>query len=321
MGPLLLLALVLFLLLLVLRRRRRPRERPGPVKEAARRGGGGRRALPHGEENLRPALQAAAHRGLGGRQDLRPLPLLRRCLQHHLHLHHWSVLFRPGGLRTPGFPPSYPPAPFLCYPRGPSVFPPAPLLCHPVGIPCIISSPPGTPCVTHQEPPVTPPPPPGTPIPVSVSPLGTACVTPEPHSCIPPRDTLCPSRTFLCHPSQPRSCVTPQGPAVSPRVPPSPSCPLALDAEPRQSRPGAARRRLAPAAGQGGFGSSLPAAPSALGDPERPSLSPPRGLRWQRVPHALRQPPEPTWPLPSALIPVPAGSRAVGSPFPCLHRY
>uniref|UniRef100_A0A8B9F9H2 small monomeric GTPase n=1 Tax=Amazona collaria TaxID=241587 RepID=A0A8B9F9H2_9PSIT len=96
-GPLLLLVLL----------RRRPRERRGrccrpgwaggPAAGAPGEGegvsGGPERAAaaaapPHGEENLRPALQAAPHRGLGGRQDLRALPLLRRCLQHHLHLHH-----------------------------------------------------------------------------------------------------------------------------------------------------------------------------------------------------------------------------------------
>lgn len=292
MGPLLLLALVLFLLLLfVLRRRRRPRERPGPVKEAARRGGGGRRALPDGEENLRPALQAAAHRGLGGRQDLRPLPLLRRCLQHHLHLHHWSVLFRPAGLRSPRFSPPCPPIPFLCHPQGPPPSVPlAALLCHPPhpqGSPLLSPAPPGTPSVTHQQSP------------------GTRRDT-QPCFCVTPRDPLCHPRSPLLHSPPGTPCVPPGPPCVTPSVP-TPSCP-------RQSRPGAARRRRCRA----GWVRSLP--PSALGDPERPSLSPPRGLRWQLVPHALCQPPEPTWPLPSALIPVPAGGRAVGSPSPCLHR-
>lgn len=48
-----------------------------------RRGG----AREHGED-VRLSVQAAAHRRLGCGEDVRALPLLRGCLQRHLHLHH-----------------------------------------------------------------------------------------------------------------------------------------------------------------------------------------------------------------------------------------
>lgn len=52
-----------------------------------------------GEEDLRPALQAPADRGLGRGEDMRAVPLLRRRLQHHLHLHHrWGT--GTGGVST-----------------------------------------------------------------------------------------------------------------------------------------------------------------------------------------------------------------------------
>ncbi|XP_040491628.1 ras-related protein Rab-13 isoform X3 [Ursus maritimus] len=41
----------------------------------------------HGQ-SLRPPLQVAAHRGLGGGQDLSDHSLCRGQLQQHLHLHH-----------------------------------------------------------------------------------------------------------------------------------------------------------------------------------------------------------------------------------------
>jgi hypothetical protein len=42
----------------------------------------------NGEEELRFAVQASADRRFRRRQDLHPLPVLGRRLQHDLHFHH-----------------------------------------------------------------------------------------------------------------------------------------------------------------------------------------------------------------------------------------
>lgn len=47
-----------------------------------------RAAPPNGEEDVRPAFQAAPDRGLGSGQDLRPFSFFGRCLQYHLYFHH-----------------------------------------------------------------------------------------------------------------------------------------------------------------------------------------------------------------------------------------
>lgn len=49
-------------------------------------------APPNGEEDVRPAFQAAPDRGLGSGEDLRPVPFLGRCLQYHLYFHHRNRL-------------------------------------------------------------------------------------------------------------------------------------------------------------------------------------------------------------------------------------
>lgn len=180
---------------------------------------------------------------------------------------------------TPGHPQCYCVTPLgssVLYP-GPPVSPISnplgpPFLCHPqVRRVSLISNPQGPQphfCVTPRD---------GLCHPRAQPPPGTppkshSCVTPEPKS--PSRPFLCPSPApFPCHP-------------LCPPIP-SPSLP----SEPRRAAPVPPRPRR-----RAGCLWSLPPLWVTLGDPG-----------WQLAPQALCQPPEPTWPLPSALMAVPAG--------------